>query len=52
MAWPIAGRAQQPEGIRRVGVLNPSRENDPDAQARVTAFGLTVPPAMLDLATR
>jgi putative tryptophan/tyrosine transport system substrate-binding protein len=37
-AWPLAGHAQQPERVRRVGVLNPSPENDPGAQARVTAF--------------
>jgi putative tryptophan/tyrosine transport system substrate-binding protein len=37
-AWPLAGHAQQPEQVRRVGVLNPSPENDPGAQARVTAF--------------
>src|SRR5207244_10865148 len=37
-AWPRAGQAQQPERLRRVGVLNPSPENDPDARARVTAF--------------
>jgi putative ABC transport system substrate-binding protein len=36
--WPLAGAAQQPERVRRVGVLNPSLENDPGAQARVTAF--------------
>ena len=30
--------AQQPERVRRVGVLNPSLENDPGAQARVMAF--------------
>jgi putative tryptophan/tyrosine transport system substrate-binding protein len=37
-AWPLAGHAQQPERVRRVGVLNPSLENDPLAQARVMAF--------------
>jgi hypothetical protein len=30
--------AQQPERVRRVGILNPSPENDLGAQARVTAF--------------
>ena len=25
-AWPLAGRAQQPEGIRRVGVLTPKQD--------------------------
>jgi hypothetical protein len=37
-AWPLAGHAQQPEGDRRVGVLMPWSENDPLAQASVTAF--------------
>ena len=37
-AWPLAGHAQQPERIRRVGVLIPFPENDPDAQRIVTAL--------------
>jgi putative ABC transport system substrate-binding protein len=37
-AWPIAGRAQQPERIRRVGVLMSPSESSPVAQALVTAF--------------
>jgi putative tryptophan/tyrosine transport system substrate-binding protein len=37
-AWPLAGHAQQPERVRRVGVLNPFPANDPGAQAQVTAF--------------
>ena len=37
-AWPVAGRAQQPEQVRRVGVLIPWPENDPVAQASVNAF--------------
>jgi putative ABC transport system substrate-binding protein len=37
-AWPLAARAQQPERVRRVGVLMPLAENDPDAQANVAAF--------------
>jgi ABC-type uncharacterized transport system substrate-binding protein len=37
-AWPLAGHAQQPERVRRVGVLNPFPANDPGAQAEVTAF--------------
>jgi putative ABC transport system substrate-binding protein len=28
-AWPLAGHAQQPERVRRVGVLSPRPENDP-----------------------
>ena len=29
-AWPLAAHAQQPERMRRVGVLNPFAENDPE----------------------
>jgi putative ABC transport system substrate-binding protein len=38
VAWPLAGRAQQPERIRRIGVLMPVPENDPVGQKVVTAF--------------
>jgi putative ABC transport system substrate-binding protein len=37
-AWPLAARAQQPQQMRRVGVLLPAVANDPDYQARVGAF--------------
>jgi putative tryptophan/tyrosine transport system substrate-binding protein len=37
-AWPLAVRAQPASGMHRVGVLMPSRESDPDSQARITAF--------------
>jgi putative ABC transport system substrate-binding protein len=37
-AWPIAGHAQQPERVRRVGVVMPLAEIDPLTQAAVTAF--------------
>jgi putative ABC transport system substrate-binding protein len=37
-AWPLAARAQQPDRIRRIGVLNPFAENDPQVQANITAF--------------
>ena len=37
-AWTLTGHAQQPERDRRVGVLMPWSENDPLAQASVTAF--------------
>src|SRR5437763_7500202 len=36
--WPLAARAQQPAGIRRIGVLMTLAENDPEGQARLTAF--------------
>ena len=37
-AWPLAARAQQPIGMRRIGVLTAYSESDPEAQARVGAF--------------
>jgi putative ABC transport system substrate-binding protein len=36
--WPLAARAQQPERVRRIGVLMGLAENDPEGQARVAAF--------------
>src|SRR5262245_41004771 len=43
-AWPLAARAQQPERVRRVGVLVPAAAGDPVFLARVGAFlqGLAV----------
>jgi putative ABC transport system substrate-binding protein len=37
-AWPLGARAQQPSGMRRIGVLTAYSESDPEAQARVGAF--------------
>jgi putative ABC transport system substrate-binding protein len=37
-AWPLAARAQQAERVRRVGVLMPNAADDPEYQARMTAF--------------
>src|SRR5215469_12875307 len=37
-AWPVAARAQQPEKIRRIGVLSSLAENDAEAQAWDAAF--------------
>jgi putative tryptophan/tyrosine transport system substrate-binding protein len=37
-AWPLAARAQQPERMRRIGVLTNLSSDDPDAQARIGAF--------------
>jgi putative ABC transport system substrate-binding protein len=36
--WPLAARAQQPERMRRIGVLMPLAANDPEGQARVAVF--------------
>jgi putative tryptophan/tyrosine transport system substrate-binding protein len=32
VAWPLAARAQQGERMRRIGVLSPFAESDPDAR--------------------
>jgi putative tryptophan/tyrosine transport system substrate-binding protein len=37
-AWPLAARAQQPERMRRIGVLMGYAESDPEAQAQIAAF--------------
>src|SRR5215472_10381298 len=37
-AWPLAPRAQVPERIRRVGVLNYLAADDPDSSPRVAAL--------------
>jgi putative ABC transport system substrate-binding protein len=37
-AWPVVGRAQQPERTRRIGVLMGWEENDPHFQSWFTAF--------------
>jgi putative ABC transport system substrate-binding protein len=38
VAWPFAARAQQPEPLRRIGVLMGSEPSDPQMQARLAAF--------------
>jgi putative ABC transport system substrate-binding protein len=38
VAWPFVGCAQQPERMRRIGVLVGFAENDPEANKRLTAF--------------
>ena len=37
-AWPLAVRAQQPERVRRIGVLMTGVESDPEQRTRLTAF--------------
>jgi putative tryptophan/tyrosine transport system substrate-binding protein len=37
-AWPLAARAQQPERMRRIGVLMSLAAGDKQAQARLAAF--------------
>jgi putative ABC transport system substrate-binding protein len=38
MAWPLAAHAQLPDRVRRIGVLMPEEENDPESQADILAF--------------
>jgi putative tryptophan/tyrosine transport system substrate-binding protein len=37
-AWPLVARAQQPAGMRRIGVLMPVSSDDREYQARFAAF--------------
>ena len=38
VAWPVATRAQQPERVRRIGVLMGYPESDSEAQTKIAAF--------------
>jgi putative ABC transport system substrate-binding protein len=38
VAWPFAARAQQPERMRRIGIILPAAADDADFQAWVGAF--------------
>src|SRR5262245_66677768 len=42
-AWPLAARGQQPERMRRIGVLMALAADDPDAQMRIGAFLQALP---------
>src|SRR5262249_54013991 len=37
-SWPLAARAQQPDGVRRIGILMYLTSDDADAQSRNAAF--------------
>jgi putative ABC transport system substrate-binding protein len=41
-AWPLAARAQQSEGMRRIGVLMNLASDDAETQARLAAFQRTL----------
>src|SRR5215813_13170367 len=41
-AWPLAARAQQPDRMRRIGVLMGLTDSDPEAQSRIAAFRKTL----------
>ena len=36
--WPLMAHAQQPDGVRRIGVLMGIGDSDPDAKPRVEAL--------------
>jgi putative tryptophan/tyrosine transport system substrate-binding protein len=36
--WPLMARAQQPEAMRRIGILMTNVETDPQGQERIAAF--------------
>jgi putative tryptophan/tyrosine transport system substrate-binding protein len=38
VAWPLGARAQQPSGMRRIGILMPFPKSDVGSQANVRAF--------------
>jgi len=38
MTWPLAARAQQPERVRRIGMLGSLTEDVPEMQPRLAAF--------------
>src|SRR5262245_45842835 len=38
VGWPLAARAQQPDRVRRIGVLTVFSKGDPEGQRRVTAL--------------
>src|SRR5262249_59766198 len=43
-AWPLAAGAQEPEPVRRIGVLLSLSADDPQGQARLKAFVLGLQP--------
>jgi putative ABC transport system substrate-binding protein len=42
VALPLAARAQQPERVRHIGMLNALGSDDPEAQARIAVFEQTL----------
>ena len=37
-AWPLIARAQQPDTVRRIGILTNLSKDDPEGRARDEAF--------------
>jgi putative tryptophan/tyrosine transport system substrate-binding protein len=42
VTWPLAAHAQQPERMRRIGVLTNGANSDPEYKPRLAAFGQTL----------
>jgi len=40
--WPLAARAQHPKRMRRIGVLAPQAEDEPEQKVRIAAFLLAL----------
>src|SRR6185369_2799968 len=40
--WPLAARAQQPDGMRRIAVLMDTEDSNSDGQTRVAALRQTL----------
>ena len=38
LCWPVRGRAQQADRVRRIGVLLPYAENDAEAKSHLSAL--------------
>jgi hypothetical protein len=45
--WPLAARAQQIDRIRRIGIIPPTMENDPETRARLAAFREALAPPVV-----
>jgi putative ABC transport system substrate-binding protein len=41
-AWPLAARAQEPERVRRISVVNVIAATDPEASPRIAAFEMAL----------
>jgi putative ABC transport system substrate-binding protein len=38
VAWPLVARAQQPDRVRRIGILMAYAEDNPEGKPRIAAF--------------
>jgi putative tryptophan/tyrosine transport system substrate-binding protein len=47
-AWPLAARAQQPERMRRIGIMMNSAADDPEPQGHIAALAARAPATRLD----